>query len=75
MLLTGAARLLAGYQLYRDTFAVYPPGQFFLLEALFAATGVSPLAMRVLHVTIAAALVGVVITGPRRESQALPKRG
>jgi hypothetical protein len=61
MLLTGAARLLAGHQLYRDTFAVYPPGQFFLLEALFAVTGVSPLAMRVLHVTVAATLVGVVV--------------
>ena len=52
-----ASRILDGYILYRDTWALYPPGQFYLLAIVFKLFGTSLVVERVLSITINSLLI------------------
>ena len=47
-----ASRILDGYVLYRDTWTIYPPGQFYLLALVFKLFGTSLVVERLLSIII-----------------------
>ncbi len=55
--LTGAMQVLAGELPHRDFYAIYGPGQFYMLAGLFKIFGQSVLAARLLDLLIKAVLV------------------
>lgn len=66
VLLVYPVRMLAGSRLYRDIFTAYGPGEFWALSGLFALTGPSVLAERMVGVLLHAALAGSLFWVGRR---------
>jgi hypothetical protein len=66
VLLVYPIRMLHGSRLYRDIFTAYGPGEFWTVSGVFAVTGPSVLAERIVGVALHAALAGSLFFVGRR---------